>query len=173
MRGILSASRYRRGERVGLDVKDLCTGTRVALAEKLTPTGGPSTERWHFHTGGLVWGAQVLAAGTPCDLLVIDELGPLELERGTGWANALDVLRGGNYRLALTTVRPDLAGHLQHLLSGCPMTVFRLEAPADLSAGGGAGDAREPDRRPAHWGNSDFEDGRVVQILALLQAEEG
>jgi hypothetical protein len=28
----------------------------------------------------------------PVEVLIVDELGPLELVRGQGWANALDVL---------------------------------------------------------------------------------
>ena len=33
----------------------------------------------------LAWGTRILQQATPCDLLVVDELGPLKFERGEGW----------------------------------------------------------------------------------------
>ena len=38
----------------------------------------------------------------------MDEIGPLEMDRGEGWTNALEVLRLGEYRLAVAVVRPSL-----------------------------------------------------------------
>jgi nucleoside-triphosphatase len=98
-------------------VRDLRTGGRHPLARLGSPTGGPVVGRWHFYPEGLAWGAAVLQAATPCDLLVIDELGPLELLRNEGWTVALDVLRDGRYRLAVVAVRPSLVAALQARLS--------------------------------------------------------
>ncbi|MCJ7625183.1 MAG: hypothetical protein MUO76_16925, partial [Anaerolineaceae bacterium] len=43
-----------------------------------------------------------------CDLLVVDELGPFELVRAEGWVSGVKLVDGGNYRLALVVVRPEL-----------------------------------------------------------------
>jgi nucleoside-triphosphatase THEP1 len=54
-----------------------------------------------------------LRAATPCDVLVVDELGPLELIHGKGWIVALDILQARNYRAALVVVRPCLLENFQ------------------------------------------------------------
>jgi nucleoside-triphosphatase THEP1 len=56
----------------------------------------------------VAWGNQILRETVPCDLLVIDELGPLEFNREEGWIKAFDVLESGDYRSALVVIRPTL-----------------------------------------------------------------
>lgn len=84
-------------------VVDVRTGDR----RRLTVAGpeGVVVGRYRFDPDALAWGAEILAHSAPCDLLVVDELGPLEREGG-GWAVAIDVLREGRFRLGLAVVRP-------------------------------------------------------------------
>jgi nucleoside-triphosphatase THEP1 len=49
-----------------------------------------------------------LARAFPTDVVVIDELGPLEFRRGEGWTEAFDYLRQGKYHLGILVVRPEL-----------------------------------------------------------------
>jgi nucleoside-triphosphatase THEP1 len=86
-------------------VVDVRTGDRRSLTA--TGPGGVPVGRYVFDPGALAWGAEVLAHSTPCDLLVVDELGPLEMA-GDGWAVGMDVLREGRFLLALVVVRPEL-----------------------------------------------------------------
>jgi len=51
-------------------------------------------------------------------LLVVDELGPLELELGQGLVKALDVLAQGGFSLALVVVRPALLNEVTARLKG-------------------------------------------------------
>jgi nucleoside-triphosphatase THEP1 len=128
------------GRKVGMEIEDIRTGQRRCLAEACTDprpsiraTNGPTTGNWRFHTDGLAWGTTVLRRATPCDLLVIDELGPLELIRGQGWEIGLDVLRAGCYRLALVTVRPSLLSRFQERLEArelVTLTVTRADQGA-------------------------------------------
>lgn len=69
--------------------------------------------RFRFDPQTLSWGARILSRESPCDLLVIDELGPLEVERGEGWVTAFDRLRSRVYQLALVVVRPELLPQVQ------------------------------------------------------------
>ncbi len=100
------------------------TGQRRLLAEAnsgsypdwVASPDDPATGGWHFYADGLAWGTMALRSATPCDLLVIDELGPLELLRGQGWKLGLDVLRAGSYRLALVSIRPALLSRFQERL---------------------------------------------------------
>ncbi len=88
--------------------------TRV-LAHPRPPNEGPedatrplATPRWRFEPETVAWADAHLARLGPTDLLVVDELGPLELERGEGFRSALPLLDRGAYRLALAAVRPSL-----------------------------------------------------------------
>jgi nucleoside-triphosphatase THEP1 len=106
--GLLTLPRTSAGRTIGLDVEDVLSGERLALAEERGPTDGPSTGRWHFHRRALEWGSARLDAALSADLLIIDELGPLELVLGLGWANGVSVLDAGRYSLGLVVVRPSL-----------------------------------------------------------------
>jgi nucleoside-triphosphatase THEP1 len=65
-------------------------------------------------------GNKALAASVPCDLLIVDELGPLELLDGKGWMQAFPVLTHRRYRAGLVVCRPRLLATLisrLHILS--------------------------------------------------------
>lgn len=44
----------------------------------------------------------------PCDLLVIDELGPLEFEQDSGWQAGLQTIDTREFAIGLVVVRPEL-----------------------------------------------------------------
>jgi nucleoside-triphosphatase len=109
--GVLTVPSRADGRQAGLEVEDLASGERRPLAQaRAQPGPGPglATEGWRFEPESLAWGTRALRCACPCDVLVVDELGPLELVRNHGWTAGLDVLRAGRYRLALAVVRPSL-----------------------------------------------------------------
>ncbi len=96
-----------------LDVLDVRSGDVRRLT--LEPGASPAViqGRFRFAPETLVWGSAVLARATPCHLLVVDELGPLELERRQGWLKAFDVLREAGFTLAIVVVRPELVAQVR------------------------------------------------------------
>jgi nucleoside-triphosphatase THEP1 len=64
--------------------------------------------RFHFDPETLDWANGKLIHSVPCDLFVVDELGPLEMEREAGLRSAISVLRGEEFALAIVVVRPEL-----------------------------------------------------------------
>jgi hypothetical protein len=50
----------------------------------------------------------MLKGAIPCDLLIVDELGPLEFDKGQGWLEGFRAVDSGRYRAALLTIRPSL-----------------------------------------------------------------
>jgi nucleoside-triphosphatase THEP1 len=64
----------------------------------------------------LDWGNRIIESSVPCDLLIIDELGPLEFNLSLGWVNALGAVRGARYLLAVVVVRPELLEHAQEVM---------------------------------------------------------
>jgi len=119
-----------------LDVLDARDGSTRRLT--LDPGDSPAViqGRFRFSPGTLAWGNNVLARAAPCDLLVVDELGPLEMERGQGWLRAFDVLRGADFALALVVVRPDLVvrAQLQLPISATAVLTVTPENRDDLPA---------------------------------------
>jgi nucleoside-triphosphatase len=71
---------------------------------------GLHTPRWSFHAEAVAWGNAAFNAASPCDLLVVDELGPLEFERGEGWQAGLATIEAWDYRLGVVVIRPELLG---------------------------------------------------------------
>lgn len=107
--GLLSPGVFAGEQKTAILLEDLRSGERRLLASSAPRPGFDlSLGRWHFDPAALAWGNRVLVQSTPCDLLIVDELGPLELLRGEGFTAAPAVLVEGRYRLAVAVVRPAL-----------------------------------------------------------------
>lgn len=110
--GLLSPGVFDDGHKWAIDVVDLTTGARRRLAlRRSSPDPTSPTRNWQFDDDALAWGSAILAAQGPCDLLIVDELGPLELQHGQGWHQALPLFERSAYRLACAVVRPGLLAH--------------------------------------------------------------
>jgi nucleoside-triphosphatase THEP1 len=109
--GIVAPAVHQAGRCVGYEVLDLGTGqsTRLATVEG---RGVEQVGRFHFLLEGLALGRAALerAAELPPRLVIVDEVGPLELT-GRGWAPHLDQL-AGRQGFTLFTVRPSLAAQV-------------------------------------------------------------
>ena len=96
--------------RLGLEILDLRGGERQQLARTDCELGGPRVGPYSFDADALRWGetlaAEACAAG--CDLLVIDEIGRLELEKGRGFNRILALLAGPLVPRTLVVVRSEL-----------------------------------------------------------------
>lgn len=107
--GLLSPALVEEGAKTGILVQDLRSGEQRRLASvnhgqaaQLATTG------WVFDPDSMTWGQSVFESACPTDLLMVDELGPLEMLRGQGWTAALQALDEGKFRLALVIIRPEL-----------------------------------------------------------------
>ena len=107
--GVISPAVFEGDKKTAIDVLDLKSGTRKRLAELRTSHQTDlETQRWSFDSEVVDWGNKMLEEAVPCDLLMIDELGPLEFQRGEGWVSGFDVIENGEYSTALIVVRPSL-----------------------------------------------------------------
>jgi len=82
-----------------------------------------------FEPEGVEFGRRALdaAAVAGCDLLVVDQIGPLELLDGGGWTDALDVVLAGRHRLALLVVNPRVIHEAEARLAGRPVETLLVD----------------------------------------------
>jgi len=109
-----------------LDVLDVHSGYVRRLT--LEPDESPvvTQGRFRFNPATLAWGNDALARTTACHLLVLDELGPLEMEQGQGWQRAFEVLHKSAFTLALVVVRPEMLVQAQLRLPTSATTVLTV-----------------------------------------------
>jgi len=109
--GLASPGVFHEGHKVAIDAHDLQSGERRRLAELQSSDAtltGPQTKRWVFSDKTLAWCNSLFNTLSDCDLMIVDELGPLEFDRNEGLLSALRAIDSGRYRLALVVVRPSL-----------------------------------------------------------------
>ncbi|MEM5775115.1 MAG: nucleoside-triphosphatase [Anaerolineaceae bacterium] len=131
IKGLLSPAILKGDQKTGIGVEDLYTGKRFMLARlpEEADDGAPvRTEGWVFDERCVAWCNSVLEQATPCDLLVVDEIGPLELVQNSGWTAAIPAVATEKYHLALLVVRDELLATLQERF---PEAVVVRVTPAD------------------------------------------
>ncbi|MGB2956268.1 MAG: nucleoside-triphosphatase [Anaerolineales bacterium] len=107
--GLLSPGVFQEGKKIGIDVINLKNREQRHLAVlKEKDQTELETRRWSFYPEIIQWGNQALINAVPCDLLVVDELGQLEFNRGEGWISGLAAVDSGSYQSALVVIRPSL-----------------------------------------------------------------
>jgi nucleoside-triphosphatase len=107
--GMLSPAVFHDGRKIGIDLLHIPTGEQRPLARK----GEQSSEHlrlgdWWFNSATLDWGNRVLDKSINHDLILLDELGPLEFEKGLGLVAGLKLIDEKNYRHAVVVIRPEL-----------------------------------------------------------------
>jgi nucleoside-triphosphatase THEP1 len=105
--GIVSPAVFVDGVKTAIDCFDLQSGQRRRLATRVE-SPAPGELGYRFAESTVTWANAALARATPCDLLLVDEIGPLELVQGKGLVTALAALRSGAYGQAVVVVRPEL-----------------------------------------------------------------
>jgi nucleoside-triphosphatase len=112
--GLWSPAVFVNGRKIGIDMVDLRTQERRRLANlRGKEAAAVATIQWAFDPEVIAWGNAALDNLPPHDLLVIDELGPLEFMRGEGLLAGLRVLDAGAYRVAVVVIRPSLLPEAQ------------------------------------------------------------
>jgi molybdopterin-guanine dinucleotide biosynthesis protein A len=114
--GILCPAIEKQGQRVGSNAIDLITGQEVPFARLSRYSsfkGGEAVGGYTISRGGIAFacGAIKRAVESRCDLVVIDEVGPLELE-GKGLMPAVELALASAINL-LMVVRTSLKEALQ------------------------------------------------------------
>lgn len=91
----------------GIVVEDVQSGRTMLLASLADECSGPRTGKYSFRPAGIAFGNDALAKGAGFSLLVVDEVGPLEL-KGEGFASAIELVRAGKTSHSLMVIRTEL-----------------------------------------------------------------
>lgn len=105
--GYLSERVMNRGDLVGYDLADLRSGLRRPFLRTAGPPDGLKAGRFVMDPGGLAAAETLIGRSRPAALLVVDELGPLELEGRGVWPAAAPVFADPR-RNCLVVVRDTL-----------------------------------------------------------------
>ena len=107
--GLLSFACFMDGKKVGIDIQDVFTEKKYPLAViNQGQFSEVKTDAWVFDADRVAWGNNLLESIVSCDILVIDELGPLEFFQQQGFVAGFEALKQDNFRLALVVIRPEL-----------------------------------------------------------------
>jgi nucleoside-triphosphatase THEP1 len=124
---VAPAMQNRCGQKVGIWGVDLRTGDRRVLARTDQQMGGPAVGPYSFDAEAVAWSLHVVESAIgACDLLVVDEIGKLELWQDGGLAPVLPRLAAGEATRALVLVRDSLLDELLPRLRGVEQSVFRV-----------------------------------------------
>ena len=116
VKGVISLGCYIEEKKSRIDVEDIFSDEKRTLA-RFSPgwdAENPIRE-WLFDQKNLEWGNELLRKSIPADVLIIDELGYLELEKHLGWTNAFNVLGSKRYHLAIIVIRSGLVEKAEKL----------------------------------------------------------
>ena len=91
----------------GIIIEDIQSGQKETLASINDVYHGPHTTKYSFNPDGIDFGIQVIDKGTSAAILVVDEIGHLEL-RGEGFAKILELIKAGKVKDCILVIRREL-----------------------------------------------------------------
>ena len=113
--GIISPGIYFDNVKIGIAALNIKNGEKVKLADYSPGWDIDNPLRmWKINSGAIRWGNEVLKNSTPCDVLIIDDIGYLEFEKHTGWYRSIDLIKEEKFKIAFIVVRKDLV-EIAHL----------------------------------------------------------
>jgi len=125
--GVISPGIFDGERKVAIELIDLISreGRLLARLTEEEPTEMQFGD-WSFYKETLDWGNQRLKAVEASDLLILDEVGPLELDLNQGLLEGLARMQEGQYKVGIVTLRPRCAESIQRRFPN--IELFYLEA---------------------------------------------
>jgi nucleoside-triphosphatase len=119
------------GEKTGFEVRNVATGESAELARKVTQGEGRHGTAYRFRDEGFALAGRALDGAAPGVVLVIDELGPVELRGGGHWPAVERALKTDGLAGVIVVVRRTLVPTLVEALDAVDVIVVDLEGEAD------------------------------------------
>lgn len=108
--GFRAPGSFESGKRSGFKLKNITSAAELAMASTKETAAWIKFRRFWFNPDAFIQGLEWIRASlqTEPDVIVIDEVGPMELE-GLGWSETLELLKSSSVRVQLWSVRENLA----------------------------------------------------------------
>jgi nucleoside-triphosphatase THEP1 len=107
--GLLSPALFHDGKKIGIDLLNIVTGEQRPLARRCAHSSQDiQLGDWCFDPTTLDWGNQILRTLKNRGLILLDELGPLEFEKGIGLIAGLKLIDEKMFHQAIVVIRPEL-----------------------------------------------------------------
>jgi len=131
--GVLAPDRTENGAKGGIDVVWLRDGQRRSLARIVPASDATTVGEYVFDDTVLAETLAVLLRdlATPLDLVLVDEIGRLELIQSGGYAPALSAVAETQARVVLFTVRESHVPALAERLAPLPLCAFHATGDRD------------------------------------------
>lgn len=100
--------------------EDIRTGIKMILASRNTGYEGLRTGAYYFNPEGLEFGKHLIEKEAGSYLLVVDEIGPLELARA-GFSNAITLMNGKKVGNSIVVIRRGLLGDFLPKFKNIPL----------------------------------------------------
>ena len=88
-------------------IEDIQSGQKETLASIHDVYQGPRTAKYVFNPDGIEFGNQAIDEGSSATILLVDEIGQLEL-RAEGFAKILELIHSGKVRVCILVIRRAL-----------------------------------------------------------------
>ena len=106
-------------------VKDIQSGQTEVLAGSSTVYDGPSTPRYSFNPEGIEFGLRAIDRQSTADVLIVDEIGHLEL-RGEGFFQVPELIKSGGIKNCVLVIRQQLLSHFLSELDVVEPVVYEV-----------------------------------------------
>jgi len=90
-----------------ITIEDIQSGEKETLASIKKSRGGPHTPGYFFNPKGIGFGIKAIEKGASAEILVIDEVGQLELV-GEGFTNVFELIKSGKVQDCIIVIRSAL-----------------------------------------------------------------
>ena len=135
VRGFLARGIHEVGQRTGFELEEIGTGLKTVLCSRDEQTGWSRTGHYFFNPDTIQKGNDILSAENPENklVMVIDEIGPLELNR-LGWSYAIEKLCRKPGIIQIWVVRKKLVSQVAHRWNTGDVYVFDIsrDEPKDV-----------------------------------------
>ena len=129
LRGLVSPALMEGGEKSGYELLDLGSGERRRLAWRLGEgRGNLATDHWQMVEDVMEWGNGILRSIHNCEIFILDEIGPLELEKGVGLTAGLEFVDVHRHIPCFVAVRPSLVQKAGRRWDWAEILVLNAEA---------------------------------------------
>ncbi len=126
--GIIAHGFWNNNERAGFELENIQTGEKIILCQTNPAKGWAKFRRFYFNPEGFAFGNKVLDPANldKTDIIVIDEVGPFELEN-RGWAQAIKLLLHNIDKPMIWVVRNSLKKEILSHFFINDFTIFDID----------------------------------------------